>query len=114
MTEKADSKFPLQYEDGLDYCIVKDANGRDFAMTVQPELMKEMERALREDIARLSRPPAQSCRASQDLETLASEIETHISNNSSSDLTTLHLKARTAQGWWRLLKAIRSQTLSAA
>jgi hypothetical protein len=53
-----DSRLPLQYEDGPDYCTVKDAQGRDFALTMQPELMRAMERALREDISRLSQPPA--------------------------------------------------------
>ena len=58
-----DSQLPLQYEDGPDYCTVKDAQGRDFALTMQPELMKAMERALREDIAELSRPPAREAMA---------------------------------------------------
>lgn len=55
--DEPDSRLPLQYEDGPDYCTVKDAQGRDFALTMQPELMQAMERALREDIALLSRPP---------------------------------------------------------
>lgn len=38
--------LPLQYFDGPDYCTVKDATGGDFALTVQPELLKEMEAAL--------------------------------------------------------------------
>ena len=41
-----ESKLPLQYEDGPDYCTVRDAQGRDFALTVQPDLMKAMEKAL--------------------------------------------------------------------
>jgi hypothetical protein len=56
--EIAENRLPLQYEDGTDYCTVKDAQGRDFALTVQPEMMKAMERALREDIDRLVRDPA--------------------------------------------------------
>lgn len=55
--DEPDSRLPLQYEDGPDYCTVKDAQGRDFALTMQPELMRAMERALREDISRLSQPP---------------------------------------------------------
>lgn len=55
--DEPDSRLPLQYEDGPDYCTVKDAQGRDFALTMQPELMRAMERALREDISRLLRPP---------------------------------------------------------
>jgi hypothetical protein len=39
--------FPLQYSDGPDYCTVKDATGADFALTVQPDLMRLMEDALR-------------------------------------------------------------------
>lgn len=38
--------LPLQYEDGPDYCTVRDAQGRDFALTTQPALMKAMEAAL--------------------------------------------------------------------
>ena len=38
--------LPLQYTDGPDFCTVKDATGGDFALTVQPELMQMMERAL--------------------------------------------------------------------
>lgn len=38
--------LPLQYEDGPDYCTVRDAQGKDFALTVQPALMKAMEAAL--------------------------------------------------------------------
>lgn len=38
--------LPLQYADGPDFCTVKDATGGDFALTVQPELMQMMERAL--------------------------------------------------------------------
>ena len=56
--DNGDSKLPLHYEDGPDYCTVTDAQGSAFALTVQPELMQAMERALREDIDRLSRPPA--------------------------------------------------------
>jgi hypothetical protein len=47
MVGMAESKFPLHYEDGPDYCTVRDAQGRDFALTMQPDLMKQMERALR-------------------------------------------------------------------
>lgn len=46
MTDSGESKLPLQYEDGPDYCTVRDAQGRDFALTVQPDLMKAMEKAL--------------------------------------------------------------------
>ncbi len=51
MTCSGESKLPLQYEDGPDYCTVRDAQGRDFALTVQPELMKAMEKALSDEIA---------------------------------------------------------------
>ena len=40
-------KLPLQYVDGPDYCTVTDATGGAFALTVQPELMKLMEKAAR-------------------------------------------------------------------
>jgi hypothetical protein len=56
----ATSVLPFEYIDGPDFCTVIDANGDQFALTVQPDLMKRMEQALRDDIARLSRPPAQS------------------------------------------------------
>lgn len=46
--------LPLQYIDGPDFCTVKDATGGDFALTVQPELMQMMERALL-DLAQSSR-----------------------------------------------------------
>ena len=46
MTDSGESKLPLQYEDGPDYCTVRDAQGRDFALTMQPGLMKAMEKAL--------------------------------------------------------------------
>lgn len=39
--------FPLQYQDGPDYCEVKDANGASFALTMRPDVMKAMEFALR-------------------------------------------------------------------
>lgn len=39
--------LPLRYEDGSDYCTVTDANGGNVALTVQPELIKAMEAALR-------------------------------------------------------------------
>jgi hypothetical protein len=58
--DSGDSKLPLQYEDGPDYCTVRDAQGRDFALTMQPDLMKAMERALSDDIAKIMRAPAQS------------------------------------------------------
>lgn len=45
-TQKVRPELPLQYEDGPDYCTVRDALGRDFALTMQPELMKAMEAAL--------------------------------------------------------------------
>ena len=54
---EGESKLPLQYEDGADYCTVRDAQGRDFALTMQPDLMKAMESALSDDIARLMRGP---------------------------------------------------------
>ncbi len=38
--------LPLQYVDGPDYCTVRDAQGKDFALTMQPALMKAMEAAL--------------------------------------------------------------------
>lgn len=41
----SETLLPLQYEDGPDYCTVKDARGRDFALTMQPDLMRAMERA---------------------------------------------------------------------
>lgn len=45
-TQKVRPELPLQYEDGPDYCTVRDALGRDFALTMQPDLMKAMEAAL--------------------------------------------------------------------
>ncbi|WP_439398772.1 hypothetical protein ACRQ5Q_15320 [Bradyrhizobium sp. PMVTL-01] len=50
------AKMPLQYEDGPDYCTVRDAQGRDFALTVQPDLMKAMEKALSDENARFRGP----------------------------------------------------------
>jgi hypothetical protein len=44
--EELVGNLPLQYFDGPDYCTVKDATGGNFALTVQPELMKLMEDAL--------------------------------------------------------------------
>ena len=44
--DDGESRLPLQYEDGPDFCTVRDAQGRDFALTVQPDLMKAMEKAL--------------------------------------------------------------------
>lgn len=46
MTDFGEGKLPLQYEDGPDYCTVRDAQGNDFALTMQPGLMKAMEKAL--------------------------------------------------------------------
>jgi len=57
MTDTGGSKFPLQYEDGPDYCTVRDAQGRDFALTVQPDLMKAMEAALSNETASFMRGP---------------------------------------------------------
>lgn len=51
MTDGGESKLPLQYEDGPDYCTVRDAQGRDFALTMQPDLMKAMEKALSDETA---------------------------------------------------------------
>jgi hypothetical protein len=65
--DSGESQLPLQYEDGPDYCTVRDAQGRDFALTMWPDLMKAMERALTEDVAELSKPPAEP------------DIEAHIS-----------------------------------
>lgn len=56
MTDSGESKLPLQYEDGPDYCTVRDAQGRDFALTMQPDLMKAMEKAFSDDIASFMRP----------------------------------------------------------
>lgn len=56
--ESGDSKLPLQYEDGPDYCTVRDAQGRDFALTMQPDLMKAMEKALSDEITSFMRAPA--------------------------------------------------------
>jgi hypothetical protein len=42
-----------------------------------------------------------------ELEALTNEIDAHVSRNSDLELSTLHLSARTAQAWWRLLKALR-------
>jgi len=50
-SDSGESRLPLQYEDGPDYCTVKDAQGRDFALTTQPDLMKAMEKALSGEIA---------------------------------------------------------------
>lgn len=57
--ESGDSKLPLQYEDGPDFCTVRDAQGRDFALTMQPDLMKAMEKALSDEAASFMRPPAE-------------------------------------------------------
>ncbi len=46
MDDEMTKALPLQYEDGPDYCTVRDAQGKDFALTVQPALMKAMEAAL--------------------------------------------------------------------
>lgn len=46
-------KFPLTYTDGPDYCLVEDATGAAFAMTVQPKLLQDMERAY---LAQLAQP----------------------------------------------------------
>lgn len=59
MTDSGESKLPLQYEDGPDYCTVKDAQGRDFSLTMQPELMKAMERALSSENASFMHPPCE-------------------------------------------------------
>lgn len=59
MTDSGESKLPLQYEDGPDFCTVRDAQGRDFALTMQPELMKAMEKALSNETASFKRPPVQ-------------------------------------------------------
>jgi hypothetical protein len=55
MTE-GKSKLPLQYEDGPDYCTVKDAQGRDFALTMQPDLMRSMEKALAAVVTTVAQP----------------------------------------------------------
>lgn len=55
MTDSGESKLPLQYEDGPDYCTVRDAQGRDFALTMQPDLMRAMEKALSDEIASFMR-----------------------------------------------------------
>ncbi|MFA5951536.1 MAG: hypothetical protein WC807_14750 [Hyphomicrobium sp.] len=47
-------RFPLQYIDGPDYCTVKDATGAYFALTVQPNVMKLMEKAFVELASALS------------------------------------------------------------
>ena len=57
MTDSGESKLPLQYEDGPDYCTVRDAQGRDFALTMQPDLMKAMEMALSSETASFMRAP---------------------------------------------------------
>ena len=57
MIDSGESKLPLQYEDGPDYCTVRDAQGRDFALTMQPDLMKAMERALSAEITSFMRDP---------------------------------------------------------
>lgn len=49
-SDAGESRLPLQYEDGPDYCTVKDAQGRDFALTMQPDLMRAMEKALSTEI----------------------------------------------------------------
>lgn len=56
-SDSGESRLPLQYEEGPDYCTVRDAQGRDFALTMQPDLMKAMEKALSDDIARFIRGP---------------------------------------------------------
>jgi len=37
--------LPLRYIDGPDYCTVKDATDGDFALTIQPDLLRLMEQA---------------------------------------------------------------------
>ncbi len=56
-SDAGESRLPLQYEDGPDYCTVKDAQGRDFALTMQPALMRAMEKALSDDTASFMRGP---------------------------------------------------------
>jgi hypothetical protein len=51
MTGNLLGNLPLQYNDGPDFCTVKDATGGDFALTVQPELLQLMEKALYEAAA---------------------------------------------------------------
>lgn len=53
----SDCKLPLQYEDGPDYCTVRDAQGRDFALTMQPDLLRAMEKALSEENKRFRGGP---------------------------------------------------------
>lgn len=47
MSDEMLKLFPFQYQDGPDYCEVKDANGASFALTMRPDVMKAMEFALR-------------------------------------------------------------------
>lgn len=60
MTDSGESKLPLQYEDGPDYCTVRDAQGRDFALTMQPDLMRAMEKALSDETAGFMRDPTKA------------------------------------------------------
>lgn len=51
VADPGERKLPLQYEDGPDFCTVRDAQGRDFALTMQPDLMRAMEKALSDEAA---------------------------------------------------------------
>lgn len=51
LSTPGERKLPLQYEDGPDFCTVRDAQGRDFALTMQPDLMRAMEKALSDEAA---------------------------------------------------------------
>lgn len=46
VTDEAVKFLPLRYEDGPDYCTVTDKNGSPFALTLRPEILKQMEAAL--------------------------------------------------------------------
>lgn len=75
-----ESKLPLQYEDGPDFCTVKDAQGRDFALTMQPDLMKAMEKALSDEVARFMRGPAEPRHVTDEDRNYASELLADLAN----------------------------------
>jgi hypothetical protein len=55
------ARLPLEYIEGQDFCTVRDATGADFALTIRPQLMQLMERALIAEFdAFMKAPPPRS------------------------------------------------------
>ena len=52
--------LPLRYEDGLHYCTVTDFSGASFALTVQPDAFKLLEKraAAYDQLVAARRPPS--------------------------------------------------------